>query len=95
MPSSKFKTFWNILVILLLGYTSTVVPFQVAFVDEDSGFAQFLNYCVDVLFGLDIIINFFSAYEDEHHRIEIRLKKIARNYIAFWFWLDLAATFPT
>ena len=27
MPDSKFKTFWNITIILLLGYTSTVVPF--------------------------------------------------------------------
>ena len=27
MPESKFKTFWNITVIVLLIYTSTVVPF--------------------------------------------------------------------
>ena len=63
MPDSKFKTFWNITIILLLGYTSTVVPFQVAFVDEDSTFATFVNYLVDILFGVDIIVNFFSAYE--------------------------------
>ena len=33
MPEDKFKTIWNITVILLLLYTSTVVPFQVAFID--------------------------------------------------------------
>ena len=27
MPDSKFKTIWNLTVIILLGYTSTVVPF--------------------------------------------------------------------
>ena len=95
MPTSKFKTVWNLLVILLLGYTSTVVPFQVAFIDEDTSFAAFINYLIDVLFGLDIIVNFFSAYEDSNHRIEIKLKNIARNYLSFWFWFDLAATFPT
>ena len=63
MPDSKFKTFWNITVIALLLYTSTVVPFQVSFVDVDSQFSQFLNYMVDILFGLDILVNFFSAFE--------------------------------
>jgi len=27
MPDSKLKTFWNVTVIVLLAYTSTVVPF--------------------------------------------------------------------
>ena len=95
MPDSKFKTFWNITVIALLLYTSTVVPFQVAFVDVDTQFAQFLNYMVDILFGLDILVNFFSAFETTNRKIEIRLKKIVREYLTSWFFLDLLATFPT
>lgn len=62
MPDSKFKTFWNITVILLLLYTSTVVPFQVAFIDVDSDFSRIINYMIDLLFAMDIIVNFFSAY---------------------------------
>ena len=81
--------------ILLLAYTSTVVPYQVAFVDVDSDFSTFLNYLVDVLFGLDIIVNFFSAYETKNHRTEIHLGKIVKNYLTGWFFLDLVATFPT
>jgi len=95
MPDSKFKTFWNITVILLLLYTSTVVPFQVAFVDKDTNFAILVNYFVDILFGIDIIVNFFSAYETRNHRIEIRIKHIVREYLTGWFALDLLATFPT
>lgn len=94
MPDSKFKTFWNIAVIVLLAYTSTFVPFQVAFVDQDSSFEIFLNYLVDILFGVDIIVNFLSAYET-NHRVETRLKPIAKNYLTGWFTLDLVATFPT
>ena len=94
LPDSKFKTVWNITVILLLAYTSTYVPYQVAFVDQDSSFEVFLNYCVDILFGLDILVNFFSAYE-ANHRVEIRLKPIVKNYVTGWFTLDLVATFPT
>ena len=94
MPESKFKTMWNITVIVLLVYTSTVVPFQVAFIDHDSSFSAFLNYMVDILFGIDIIVNFFSAYET-NHRIEVRIKQIVINYLLTWFALDLLATFPT
>ena len=81
MPASKFKTFWNITVILLLAYTSTVVPFQVAFVDIDSDFSTFINYMVDILFGVDIIINFFSAVELLDGKLEVRQSKIACIYI--------------
>ena len=95
MPDSKFKTFWNIIVILLLAYTSTVVPFQVAFVDVDTSFSLFINFLVDVLFGVDLIVNFLSAFETRNHRIEIRFKQIAKNYLTGWFLLDLVATFPT
>ena len=94
MPNSKFKTVWNIIVIVLLAYTSTFVPYQVAFVDQDSSFEVFLNYLVDLLFGVDILVNFFSAYE-KNHRVETRLKPIAKNYLTGWFTLDLVATFPT
>lgn len=80
--------------ILLLAYTSTFVPFQVAFVDQDSSFEVFLNYLVDILFAIDIFVNFFSAYE-VNHRVETRLKQIVKNYLTTWFWLDLVATFPT
>jgi hypothetical protein len=34
MPESKIKTFWNILMSLLLIYTATFVPYRTAFIDE-------------------------------------------------------------
>ena len=95
MPNSKFKTLWNLIIILMLGYTSTVVPFQVAFVDVDSFSTVIFNYTVDILFGIDILVNFFSAYEVTNGRIEVKLKTIAVNYLTSWFFFDLIATFPT
>lgn len=98
MPSSQFKTFWNIIVILLLLYTSTVVPYQVAFVDEDTLMMTAFNGLVDVLFGVDIVVNFFSAYEANNQTVT-SLPAIARNYCQLcppgWFYLDFVATIPT
>lgn len=94
MPSSQLKTIWNIIVILLLVYTSTFVPYQVAFVDEDTFMMTAFNSLVDVLFGVDIIINFLSAYESNNQTVT-NLPDIARNYVKGWFVLDFIATIPT
>lgn len=49
---------------------------------------------IDITFGIDIIINFITAYEDLDGRYEVRLKKIAINYITGFFIFDVLATFP-
>ena len=97
MPTTRKKTIWNLIIIILLGYTSTVVPFQVAFVDVDSFGTVIFNYVVDFLFGIDIIINCLSAYEVASGKMEVRISKIIRTYmwkLPGWFWIDLLATFP-
>lgn len=50
--------------------------------------------CVDFLFVTDIIINFFSAYEDQKVGLEVRLRKIAMNYLCSWFALDICSCIP-
>lgn len=95
MPQSRFKLGWNIVIILLLLYTSTVVPYRVAFVDVSSEAFKVFEYGIDGLFMLDIIVNFLSAIELDDMIIETRPKEIALNYVKFWFLFDLLATFPT
>ena len=51
---------------------------------------------VDILFAVDIVINFLSTYEDPVTQIPvIDIKKIASNYITGWFLIDIIAVFPT
>ena len=59
MPHHKLKGVWTMVIIVLLIYTAIFVPYKIAFVEE-SGLAV-LDVLVDVLFGIDIIINFLSA----------------------------------
>ena len=63
-PTSQFKTFWNILIVLLLVYTALFVPFKLAFIETDTQALIFFEILVDLIFGLDIIVNFLSATED-------------------------------
>ena len=66
MPDSNFKIFWNLVTIVLLIYTAIFVPYNVAFSDSNErSLAQTtIDYSIDILFSIDIVINFFSGYED-------------------------------
>lgn len=95
MPQSRFKMVWNFIIILLLLYTSTYVPYRVAFVDDSSTAYTIFEYFVDMLFFIDIFVNFFSAIERPDGTIEVKCKKIAKAYLTSWFILDIVATIPT
>ena len=99
LPNSMFKMFWNLLIIVMVLYTASISPYRLAFADEFvvNGWSQFFalfEILIDIIFGIDIIINFISAYEDLDGRYEVSLKKIAVEYIKGFFMLDVLATFP-
>ena len=64
-PTSMFKIYWNMLIIFLLAYTAIVTPYRVAFDDQEESFDFFsiMNKFIDITFGIDILVNFISAYE--------------------------------
>ena len=49
---------------------------------------------MDVVFGIDIIVVFFSAYYDENFRIVDKLSTIGCQYLRGWFILDVLAIMP-
>ena len=64
MPDSKFKAFWNIIIITLLLYTALFVPFKISFITIESLGLVIFEWVVDIIFGIDILVNFLSATED-------------------------------
>jgi hypothetical protein len=46
------------------------------------------------VFGLDLFVQFFFAYEKSATEIEERLPYIAVNYLKGWFAIDFMACFP-
>ena len=46
-------------------YTAVVIPFRVAFVDGSSDAWFALEIIVDLLFFIDIILTFNTAYQDD------------------------------
>jgi potassium channel len=81
--------------VILLIYTAFVVPFKISFIEEDPVVLTIIDYMVDILFAIDIFVNFITAYDDEERGVPVRNpKKIASNYLKSWFIMDLLACLP-
>ena len=62
-PKNRFKQTWQIIFTILLIYTAVFVPFKLAFIEDETAAIKIFEYFVDIFFGIDIVINFFSAIE--------------------------------
>ena len=69
MPNSRWTRRWDLLLVLVLGFTATVTPFEVGFLPPvELNPLFYANRAVDFIFALDIILNFFTAYRaDAEH----------------------------
>lgn len=84
MPQSRVRTVWNFVVLWLLGYTATFVPYRTAYIekeDETSNFFPMFDIFVDFMYTVDLVLNFFMAFEDRDKKLETRMKMIAVNYL--------------
>eukprot|EP00946_MAST-07B_sp_MAST-7B-sp1_P005219 g5219.t1 len=95
-PSSTRMQQWDILMMLLLIFTATVTPFEIAFVPTDPDSLMFLvNRAVDACFICDMAFNFMLAYEAEDEGMwVISHRLIARRYLHGWFTIDLLSCIP-
>lgn len=54
----------------------------------------YVDWIIDIIFIMDLFINFITAYEKRDGLQETRIKKIAINYIRGWFIIDFLACIP-
>ena len=94
MPDDGFTIIWNTFISLLLFFTFIQSPYRIAFVGNDDIIWLVLDGLVDLIFLIDLVLNFFMAYyNDEYILIDTR-RKIAFKYLLTWFWIDLLAIIP-
>lgn len=94
-PDSKFKTYWYFLVFIAVFYVVTGMPLVLAFSDVKPGSGIFIfETIIDIIFFIDILITFNSAFIDSHGDLETRRWIIVKNYLTGFFFLDFLAVFP-
>lgn len=95
-PNSTFKQKWDLLIILFAIFNCFQVPMDVAFEPEvlqTIGF-KVLNYMVDTIFLIDILIVFRTTFINEKGQEVTESYDIALNYLKSTFIVDLMATIP-
>jgi voltage-gated potassium channel Kch len=93
-PDDSFKIKWEMMISVVLIFTAVTTPLRLAFSESDDSTWTAVNNIVDALFGLDIIICFFTAYEDNNEELVYNRKTIALTYIKSWFFIDLMSIVP-
>ena len=94
-PNGSFKTFWNLILAILLIYTATIMPFNIAFVEVEMFTTWWwIDLTLDILFFIDVIVNIFSAYYDAEGQLVTSRSKIFCKYLKTWMILDMIACFP-
>ena len=86
-----FNMVWTFLLCFLLLATAFITPVYVSFVNDNDLRFRYVNIVFDVGFGMDIVLNFVTAYYDLKKNLIMDLKKIAVNYLKLWFWVDMFA----
>lgn len=96
LPDQRWVQCWDIVLFLTLIFTAIITPFEVALLEMQYWDWLFIvNRVVDLIFIVDMIKTFFTAYRDRHTNYLVKdLRKISRNYFFGWFFVDLISIFP-
>lgn len=93
-PDHKVKIAWDIWMSLIILYSVIIVPYRIGFEEDATGFFLVFDYIVDAVFGIDIIISFFTAYYDSYGHLITDRKHICIHYLKGWFFIDFVSTVP-
>ncbi|XP_069579416.1 voltage-gated inwardly rectifying potassium channel KCNH7-like isoform X2 [Brachyistius frenatus] len=103
---SPFKAVWDWLILLLVIYTAIFTPYSAAFLLNDieeqrrreCGYScsplNVVDLIVDIMFIVDILINFRTTYVNVNEEVVSHPAKIAIHYFKGWFLIDMVAAIP-
>ncbi|KAM4598219.1 potassium voltage-gated channel subfamily H member 4a [Polymixia lowei] len=99
---SVSKALWDWLILLATFYVAVTVPYDVCFVSHDGGddrdsvprSAVSSDVAVEMLFILDIILNFRTSYVSQSGQVVYDARSIYLHYCTTWFFVDLIAALP-
>ncbi|XP_043543492.1 potassium voltage-gated channel subfamily H member 2-like [Chiloscyllium plagiosum] len=103
---SPFKAVWDWLILLLVIYTAVFTPYSAAFLLNDQeevsrrecGYScnplNVVDLIVDIMFIIDILINFRTTYVNSNDEVVSHPVSIAVHYFKGWFLIDMVAAIP-
>mmetsp|Transcript_6134 Transcript_6134/g.18516 ORF Transcript_6134/g.18516 Transcript_6134/m.18516 type:complete len:721 (+) Transcript_6134:93-2255(+) len=92
--NSAFIPRWDGLIAVSVLYTAVVTPAEVGFMGSGSDWLFIANQAVNAIFIVDMVLQFFTAYQLPNQDWVRDHRKIVIHYISTTFAVDLIASFP-
>ena len=89
-PGNRLVMMFDLLVAVCVLYSSVAAPMKVAY---RATFLEELEVLFDVLFSLDMALQFVCGYMERGYPV-LSLRTVARRYASTWFLIDLVAVIP-
>ncbi|CAE7264674.1 KCNH6, partial [Symbiodinium sp. CCMP2456] len=102
-PDNNVRRIWTALVVFLLGYIGTVFLYRLIFIRfyaaaneevQETDVWNAFDGMVDVMFIVDLWIQFLFTYTNERGKEVASPRKIACRYLAGWFWVNMISCIP-
>lgn len=90
---SRFRSRWDLLILVLIFVSCFLVPFQVGFVHEVRLTGSAVVYLIDLFFLADIVFNFRTTYRRQGTEV-VEAELIRQHYRRGMFPVDLFAVVP-
>jgi len=93
-PGAQWRIRWDVMMLIFVIWTSYSVPYRASFSTDNGATDIWLELCIDILFCLDVILNFFTAYYETEGILQTNSGAIARRYLRGWFIVDVVSSIP-
>jgi hypothetical protein len=94
-PNTRGKIAWDLFIMSFVLFCAITVPLDISYgLPTTDNIFNILNWSINLVFAVDICVNFRTAYFDNQGYLVRDSDRIATNYLKLWFWIDLFATLP-
>ena len=88
-PLAQGKRIWDAFLAVAVIYNAIFCPFHLAFNVKMSSFHELMYRVVDVVFIVDIFVNFNTGFYDTGNNLVMDRQRISDRYITSWFSIDV------
>ena len=95
LPNNMYYISWLFIVLVSITFITFFATFYTSFYgDESSSGALVVEKFADIVFLIDLFMNFNIAYYDDMNILVKERRKIAIKYCKFQFWIDFLVILP-
>lgn len=92
-PELGPRLLWDLMILVFILYQALSVPYFICFNDSSNAALDGFDFIMNLCFIVDILISFNTGFYFKGNLVMNR-KEVIKNYLKFWFWLDLIASLP-